>query len=309
MPVYSPEPPAFKIGIIKVKYPECEEVLKKLRYFVFEDPSGYKWHCRTLPYIQEIRGDPAKIEEMNIKKNVVFDFKHAFNDDDMDKLIEYCTRNFGNVICAKMSHTPMVEERIDEKHSKTVDIRMLDKPFQSTGRAFVFFETEEAAEKARMNTEYIAEAFKPRKIQQIFNNIYLKNFPLDTTVDELREHFGKYGEIISCVIMKKKGLDGNEKPFAFVCYDVEENKILGAKMAQRAVEETHGKPFKDMILYAQPALPKVQREQILQQNMQRFKNSKKRCNLFVKGFPLEVTKEDLQKIFGNFGTVESIKII
>lgn len=43
--------------------------------------------------------------------------------------------------------------------------------------------------------------------------------------------------------------------------------------------------------------------------MLRYKNSKKRCNLYVKNFPQGTTKEELEKLFTPFGTIESIKLL
>lgn len=40
----------------------------------------------------------------------------------------------------------------------------------------------------------------------------------------------------------------------------------------------------------------------------RYKTSKKRCNLYVKHFPDQYTEEDLQKMFGQYGDIESIKL-
>jgi len=43
-----------------------------------------------------------------------------------------------------------------------------------------------------------------------------------------------------------------------------------------------------------PALSKKEREIEKQKNMLRYKNSKKRCNLYVKNFAQGTTKEQLQ---------------
>ena len=40
----------------------------------------------------------------------------------------------------------------------------------------------------------------------------------------------------------------------------------------------------------------------------RYKNSKKRCNLYVKNFPPTTTNAQLQEVFAKFGTIESIRI-
>lgn len=40
----------------------------------------------------------------------------------------------------------------------------------------------------------------------------------------------------------------------------------------------------------------------------RYKNSKKRCNLYVKNFPPTTTAEELRQLFGQHGNIESIKL-
>jgi RNA recognition motif-containing protein len=40
----------------------------------------------------------------------------------------------------------------------------------------------------------------------------------------------------------------------------------------------------------------------------RFKNSKKRCNLYVKNFPPNTTEQQLKEFFAKFGEIESVKI-
>jgi RNA recognition motif-containing protein len=59
----------------------------------------------------------------------------------------------------------------------------------------------------------------------------------------------------------------------------------------------------------QPAIPIKHREGQIRREQQRFKNSKKKCNLFIKGFPPNFTTEDLDKLFGIFGEIESVKLI
>jgi RNA recognition motif-containing protein len=75
------------------------------------------------------------------------------------------------------------------------------------------------------------------------------------------------------------------------------------------VEDLHGKEFEEGVkIYVQEALPAQVRKAQLAKEQLRFKNSKKKCNLFVKNFPAEWTSENLQALFENFGQIESIKI-
>lgn len=57
------------------------------------------------------------------------------------------------------------------------------------------------------------------------------------------------------------------------------------------------------------ALKKPVRDLEKKKDMLRFKNSKKRCNLYVKNFPPTTTKEQLEELFGQQGEIESVKLM
>ena len=38
-----------------------------------------------------------------------------------------------------------------------------------------------------------------------------------------------------------------------------------------------------------------------------YKSSKKRCNLYVKNFPATFTKENLEELFSQFGSIENVR--
>jgi RNA recognition motif-containing protein len=71
-----------------------------------------------------------------------------------------------------------------------------------------------------------------RELRKIFNNIYLKNFPATWTEADLRNIFDKYGDIKSCVIMKKKREgDDTESAFGFICFERPGDREHGFKAA------------------------------------------------------------------------------
>jgi polyadenylate-binding protein len=120
-------------------------------------------------------------------------------------------------------------------------------------------------------------------MRKAFNNIYVKNFPVEWTEVELREEFSKFGEILSLTLAK------NDKgPYAFICYGIlgNEDKEYGPRCAMNAVLE-----YKDKEIYVKEALKKEDREMEKTKEMLRYKNSKKRCNLYVKNFPPNTTRE------------------
>jgi RNA recognition motif-containing protein len=57
-------------------------------------------------------------------------------------------------------------------------------------------------------------------MRKIFNNIYVKNFPVEWEEAKLREVFGQYGNIKSLIRMVNAE---NNAPFAFICFDDPEN--------------------------------------------------------------------------------------
>ena len=40
----------------------------------------------------------------------------------------------------------------------------------------------------------------------------------------------------------------------------------------------------------------------------KYKNSKKRCNLYVKNIPEDSTEDSIKELFGQFGEIESVKL-
>lgn len=56
-------------------------------------------------------------------------------------------------------------------------------------------------------------------------------------------------------------------------------------------------------------MKKEDREMEKKREQLRFKNSKKRCNLYVKNFPPNTTNEELTELFSKFGEIESIKLM
>ena len=130
--------------------------------------------------------------------------------------------------------------------------------------------------------------------------------------DEVRGLFEKYGRI------EKMVYKTNEKgSYAFVCFNAEDknDREYGPMCAERCVAELHnaeevnGIPLKDnKRLYVKEALKKSDREAERLRDTIKYKNSKKRCNLYVKGFPENVTEEDLRQIFEEFGEIESLRL-
>ena len=142
-------------------------------------------------------------------------------------------------------------------------------------------------------------------MRRIANNLYVKNYPESWTEEKLREMFTSFGQIS----MVKEMNHPNGK-FAFICFmavDPNDHEY-GPKCAYAAISKLHGEVFDEKKLYVQPALNQAKRaEQKLRETI-KYKNSKKRCNLYIKNIDNNSTEESLTEIFGRFGEIESIKI-
>jgi len=97
-----------------------------------------------------------------------------------------------------------------------------------------------------------------------------------------------------------------------VCFESKDDvndKEYGVKAAMEAVKNLHGQKIdENHTLYVKEALKKDERAIEKKKEMIRYKNSKKRCNLYVKNFPPGTTAEELRQLFGQHGNIESIKL-
>jgi len=289
-------PSPFCYGIIKVDGSQLQQIAQAIKYFELTDgDDSRKWQCRALPFDRELLG--ANKHTTNSQNNVfVKSIKDTTHTKDLDATF---STQFGPVKSAKISLTVK---------NKTLP------PIQN-GYGFVCFQNKESAEQAIQKGDVDGmeviryQPRDPREARKVYNNIYVKNYPTTWTEADLKDIFSKYGDIKSLVQMTKQGKDGVEKPFAFVCYDKENDRSYGPACADAAVKDLHEKEYDGLKIYVQPAIPSEERHAQVLREQTRFKNSKKKCNLFVKNFPAEYTEQNLQEIFGQYGQIESIKII
>ena len=61
-------------------------------------------------------------------------------------------------------------------------------------------------------------------------------------------------------------------------------------------------------LYVKEALKRTDREAERRRETIKYKSSKKRCNLYVKGFPETMTEDELRTLFQTYGEIESLKM-
>lgn len=232
----------FALGIVKIDQQEFQKVAQAMKYFDFEDGSvdekGNKkvWQCRALPFDRDLLG--ANKLNTNTQMNVfVKNIDPSVTTAELDQKF---SEVFGEVKSAKISRSaPVVEVEVDGRKIKKIDPSA---PSVSNGYGFVCFQRSDDAIKAvetgkTDSFEIIRYCPKdPREMRKIYNNIYVKNFRPDMTKEELVSLFSAFGDIKSCVVMTKTGKDGEKKPFAFICYDHNDDKSYGPKCAFNAVE-------------------------------------------------------------------------
>jgi len=256
------------------------EVAKALRYFEIQGKP-----CRALPFTNELLGtNVTKLGGQNIFVRKVGKNCHG---EDFEKVFS----QFGEVLSCKVS--------LNEDHS-------------SRGYGFVCFKDSTAASAALSQTaeneQFVAVKFAPRdkkEFRKVYNNVYAKNLPPTWTEADVRKCFGAFGNITSVYMTAH-----TNGPYAFICYEAEDqaDHEYGPRCAERAVNELNDKEFNGFKLYVRPGLKKGERERELQHETFKYKNSKKRCNLYVKGFPATMNEQDLQSLFSKYGDIESLKL-
>jgi len=216
----------------------------------------------------------------------------------------------------------MKHKDLEEEFSKHGDIKSLkislNQDHSSRGYGFVCFKDEASATKA---LEASSEAdsvqavkFEPkdrREFRKLINNIYVKNIPLDWSDDQVKEMFAPFGTIKSLVLREHK-----IGKFGFVCYDDPSgvSKEYGPECARKAIEGLQGRVMgkgeddKEIQLYVRPAMKTSDRHVEKIRETIKYKNSKKRCNLYVKNFPSTWTEDDLRNLFKQCGEIEKIRL-
>lgn len=199
----------------------------------------------------------------------------------------------------------------------------LDEHGKSRGYGFVHYETTEAADKAiaEVNGMMLADKvvfvghYVPKKERQAkmdevkskFTNLYVKNLPLDTTDEDFRKMFEKFGTVTSAVIQPHTvTVEGKELKFGFVNFESHE-------AAKKAVDELHESKLGDETIYVARAQKKGEREDELRKSYEAQKYEKtlkyQGVNLYVKNLDDEIDEEKLQAEFAQFGTITSCKIM
>lgn len=232
----------FYSAMIKITDDRFKEISQKLKHFdiVVEDKS---YAVRALPYDRELTGaNRANIQKQNV-------FLKAINKDISAGQLEQILK--------------------DKTHDEIKSLKIsLNPDHTSRGYGFALFSSVEAAQTAiQLNKvegfEILPYTPRDKKdIRKVFNNIYVKNFPVSWDEAKLRSIFEKYGPISSLIIQTAKKDDQSpESKFAFICFNDPSNLEVGPASASRAVEQEHDKVYDGQNIYVKEALKKVDRDQ------------------------------------------------
>jgi len=172
---------------------------------------------------------------------------------------------------------------------------------RSLGYAYVNFHRADDAEKAleMLNFKPIGDGGKPCRImwsqrdpqlrKSGKGNIFVKNLPASMDHESLRDTFQPFGTILSCKVAQNSA--GLSLGYGFVHFAQEEH-------AKRAVETTDGKKIKDKIVHVAPFVSKSSRG-----GLGMF------TNVYAKNLPREYSEEAFTKLFSNYGTITSHKLV
>jgi polyadenylate-binding protein len=257
-----------------------------------------------------IRGHPCRImwshRDPSLRKSNKGNIFIKNLDKSIDNKMLYDTfSTFGNILSCKIA---------------------TDDDNKSKGYGFVHYEDESSCQAAidKVNGKMLKDKivyvgpFKTHReresehggpLEQVFQNVFVKNLNEDVTENEFKEMFEKFGPITSFVL--KSYEDGAKKGFpstkyGFVNYETPE-------AAKGAVDEMNNLEHKGRTIFCGPAEKAAQRRAKLKAQFDKIKQDQilkyQNVNLYVKNLDDSVTEEKLKEMFEPFGVITSAKLM
>lgn len=189
-----------------------------------------------------------------------------------------------------------------------------DETGASRGYGFVHFEKEESANDAiaRVNgmkiegndvqvTKFVKKADRQAEQEKVFTTVYVKNIKKDAAEESVKSLFVPFG-IVSIFVAAHPNFPTK---YAIV-------QLKGHEEAKEAIEKLHDKSFADVTegdakLFVTQALKKRDRIALKQTPATLFQNQSR--NIYVKHIDDDITKEQFEDLFKQFGAITSSAIM
>ena len=192
-----------------------------------------------------------------------------------------------------------------------------DEQGKHKGYGYITYYSNEDAEKALKETKgkkifdslnVEIEHFQ-KKNERIINNnnennnhkIYINNLPEKYTIAELNSLCKEYGNVLNANIFS----DRIGQKFGIVEFTNEnEAKDAMSKLNEKIIEKDDKKNKLSVQIYQ----TQFEHKQFLLNQSMKMKETKAKCNLYIKNIPLTAKEEDLEKVFSKYGEITSIRI-
>ena len=192
-----------------------------------------------------------------------------------------------------------------------------DEQGKHKGYGYITYYSNEDAEKALKETKgkkifdslnVEIEHFQKKNERMINNNnennnhkIYINNLPEKYTIAELNSLCKEYGNVLNANIFS----DRIGQKFGIVEFTNEnEAKDAMSKLNEKIIEKDDKKNKLSVQIYQ----TQFEHKQFLLNQSMKIKETKAKCNLYIKNIPLTAKEEDLEKVFSKYGEITSIRI-
>jgi polyadenylate-binding protein len=199
-----------------------------------------------------------------------------------------------------------------------------DENGNSKGYGYVHYETAEAATEAIQKVngmtleeqEVVVGHFlrrQDRSSQNEWTNLYVKQFSLAWTEENLMELFSPFGEVSSLKVARD--FEGQSKGFAFVDYVAHESAANALNELNGKIVEGQGPDGQPTTfeLYVSKAQKKAERLRDIKYRTESAKAEQlgkyQGMNLYVKNIDDTITDDELRELFAPFGTITSARIM
>jgi polyadenylate-binding protein len=192
-----------------------------------------------------------------------------------------------------------------------------DEQGKHKGYGYITYYSNEDAEKALKETKgkkifdslnVEIEHFQKKNERMINNNnennnhkIFINNLPEKYTIAELNSLCKEYGNVLNANIFS----DRIGQKFGIVEFTNEnEAKDAMSKLNEKIIEKDDKKNKLSVQIYQ----TQFEHKQFLLNQSMKMKETKAKCNLYIKNIPLTAKEEDLEKVFSKYGEITSIRI-